>query len=156
MKLDDLKLILFPTDFSEASTEALSAAVTMAQTFHAAIEVLHVDLGVTLVLPPPGDVLSMPIASEKAMAEAAEKLDRTVAELRAKNIVCTEASASGRTHAAITEHAARIGAGLIVMGSHGHHGLGHLLLGSVAEKVVQNAPCPVLVVPVVPTVESAG
>jgi nucleotide-binding universal stress UspA family protein len=35
------------------------------------------------------------------------------------------------------------------MGSHGHHGLGHLLLGSVAEKVVQNAPCPVLVVPVV-------
>lgn len=148
MKLDDLKLILFPTDFSEASTAALSAAVTMAKTFHAAIEVLHVDLDPTLVLPPPGDVISMPVAMTNALTHAADKLDRIVADVHAKDVVCTSASALGRTHAAITEHAIQIGAGLIVMASHSRHGLGRFLLGSVVEKVVQNAPCAVLVVPV--------
>ncbi len=150
MKLEDLKLILVPTDFSEASGAAVSAAVTLAQTFHAAIEILHVDLNSAMVLPPPGDIIAMPIATEDAMARAAEQLEQLVAEVRDKNIVCTGASESGRTYTAIVEHAMRIGAGLIVMGSHGRHGLGHLLLGSVAEKVVQNAPCAVLVVPVAP------
>jgi nucleotide-binding universal stress UspA family protein len=150
MKLADLKSILVPTDFSEASTAALDAAVTLAQTFGAAIEVLHVDLDQTLVLPPPGDIISIPLALESAMAGAAEKLERTVSEVLQMNVACTGASESGRTHAAIVDHAARIGAGLIVMGSHGRHGLGHLLLGSVAEKVVQNAPCAVLVVPLLP------
>lgn len=73
-----------------------------------------------------------------------------MSEVREQNIPCSGASESGRTYTAIVDHAARIGAGLIVMGSHGRHGLGHLLLGSVAEKVVQNAPCPVLVIPGTP------
>ena len=150
MKLDDVKLILVPMDFSEASTVALNAAITLARTFHAAIEILHVDLDPTLILPPPGDVVAMPIAMAKMMTHATEELERAVAEVREKNIDCTGASESGRTHAAIVEHAARIGAGLIVMGSHGRHGLGHFLLGSVAEKVVENAPCAVLIVPVAP------
>ncbi len=148
MKLDDLKLILVPTDFSEASDEAVTAAVTLAQMFHAGIEVLHVDLNSAFVLPPPGDVLMMPIVIQNAMARAGENLERTVADIRAKNIVCTRASEVGRTDTAIVDHAQRIGAGLIVMGSHGRHGLGHLLLGSVAEKVVQHAPCAVLIIPV--------
>ncbi|MEO5769993.1 MAG: universal stress protein [Polyangia bacterium] len=147
MNFDDLKLILVPTDFSESSTGALRAAVKLAQTFRAAIEVLHVDLDPSLVLPPPGDIIAMPIAVESALAGAAEQLDRTVEEVRQANVACTGASESGRTHTAIVEHATRIGAGLIVMGSHGRHGFGHLLLGSVAEKVVENAPCAVLVVP---------
>lgn len=147
MNLDDLKLILVPTDFSESSAAALRAAVRLAQMFRASIEVLHVDLDATLVLPPPGDIIAIPIASERALAAAAERLELAVAEVRQANVECIGASASGRTHSAIVEHALQIGAGLIVMGSHGRHGLGHLLLGSVAEKVVQNAPCPVLVVP---------
>jgi nucleotide-binding universal stress UspA family protein len=150
MKLDDLKLILVPTDFSEASTVALDAAVALAHAFHAAIEILHVDLDPTVILPPPGDVIAMPIRMAKMMSQAAGELERIVAEVRGKNIDCTEASGSGRTHSAIVEHAVRIGAGLIVMGSHGRHGLGHFLLGSVAEKVVENAPCAVLVVPLSP------
>jgi nucleotide-binding universal stress UspA family protein len=112
--------------------------------------ILHVDLNLALVLPPPGDVITMPIATEGMMAHAAEKVERTVTEVREKNVVCTGASEMGRTYTSIVEHAVRIGAGLIVMGSHGRHGLGHFLLGSVAEKVVQNAPCAVLVVPVAP------
>jgi len=150
MKFDDLKLILVPTDFSEASTVALSTAVSLAKTFHAAIEVLHVDLDSALVLPPPGDTIALPIAVEGALARAAEKLKRTVAEVSEKNIVCTGVSESGRTYGVIVEHASRIGANLIVMGSHGRHGLRHLLLGGVADRVVRDAPCAVLVVPVSP------
>jgi len=147
MKLADLKLILVPTDYSDASTVALDAAMELARIFHATIELLHVDLDLALVMPPPGDVVALPMAMQGLRTDAAEKLDRTVAEVREQNIQCTGASESGRTYTAIVDHAARIGAGLIVMGSHGRHGLGHLLLGSVAEKVVQNAPCPVLVIP---------
>ena len=150
MEFDDLKLILVPTDFSDASTTALDAAVKLAQTFHAAMEILHVDLDSALVLPPPGDAISLPIAVEGALARAAEELKRIVAEVSEKNLACTGASESGRTYGAIVEHAARIGAGLIVMGSHGRHGLRHLLLGSIAEKVVRDAPCAVLVVPALP------
>lgn len=150
MKFDELKLILVPTDFSEASQVAVNAAITLAQTYHAAIEILHVDLNLALVLPPPGDVIAMPIAMEGLMARAAEKVERTVAEVREKNVVCSGASEMGRTYTSIVEHAIRIDAGLIVLGSHRRHGLGHLLLGSVAEKVVQYAPCAVLVVPVDP------
>jgi universal stress protein A len=147
MKLAELKLILVPTDFSDASRAALDAAMTMARTFNAAIEVLHVDLDPTLILPPPGDVLTMPVMMAKMLSHTEEALTQTVNEVRAQNLACTGASESGRTHATIVAHAKTIGAGLIVLGSHGRHGLGHLLLGSVAEKVVENAPCPVLVVP---------
>ena len=147
MNFDELKLILVPTDFSEPSSVALRTAVRLAQMLHVAIEVLHVDLDPSLVLPPPGDIIAMPIAVESALAGAAERLERTVAEVRQAGVACSGASESGRTHTAIVEHAARIGAGLIIMGSHGRHGFGHLLLGSVAEKVVANAPCAVLVVP---------
>lgn len=150
MKLDDLQLILVPTDFSETSAAAVAAAVALARKFGAAIEVLHVDLDPVLVLPPPGDVITLPFAVESGLAGAAEKLEQTVAAVRAQDVACTGASESGRTHAAIVDHAVKIGAGMIVMGSHGRHGLGHLLLGSVAEKVVQNAPCAVVVVPVSP------
>lgn len=147
MNFDALKLILVPTDFSEPARLALAAAVQLAKRFGAAIDVLHVDLDPALVLPPPGDIIAMPIAVESALAGAADQLQRTVEEVRAADVPCTSASESGRTHTAIVEHAARIGAGLIVMGSHGRHGFGHLLLGSVAEKVVEHAPCAVLVVP---------
>jgi nucleotide-binding universal stress UspA family protein len=147
MNFDDLKTILVPTDFTEPSANAVRAAVRLAQTFHAAIEVFHVDLDPALVLPPPGDLLAVPLVFESALAGVAERLERTAAEVRQSGVACTTASEFGRTHTTIVEQARRIGAGLIVMGSHGRHVISHALLGSVAEKVVQHAPCAVLVVP---------
>ena len=82
MNLDDLKLILVPTDFSETSAVALRAAVRLAQAFHAAIEVFHVDLDPSLVLPPPADLVVRPAAFERALAETSERLERAVAEVR--------------------------------------------------------------------------
>jgi nucleotide-binding universal stress UspA family protein len=147
MTLDDLKLILVPTDFSEASTAALRAAIRLAQAFHASIEVFHVDPDPALLLPPPLDVVSRPAAFERVLVETAEKLERVVAEVREAGVRCTSASELGRSDTSIIEQARRTGAGLIVMGTHGRHGLSHALIGSVAEKVVEHGACPVLVVP---------
>jgi universal stress protein A len=147
MNFDELKLILVPTDFSEASPPALHAAIRLAQTFHASIGVLHVNIDPNLVLPPPGDLITAPIDVTDILADDAERLDRVAEEVRRAGVPCTAATEVGRTHTEIVNHARGIGAQLIVMGTHGRQGIGHALLGSVAEKVVQHAPCPVLVVP---------
>jgi nucleotide-binding universal stress UspA family protein len=147
VKLDELRLILVPTDFSEASAVALRTAIRLAQRFLAEIEIFHANLDPSLVLPPPADVVVRPGAFERARAEAAEQLDRAVEEVRAAGVPCTGTSEVGRSDAAIVDRARRSGAGLIVMGTHGRRGLSHVLVGSVAEKVVEHARCPVLVVP---------
>lgn len=147
MSLDNLKLILVPTDFSEASAAAIRAAVRLAQVFHASIEVFHVDPDPTLLLPPPADVVSRPIAFERVVAGTAEKLDRVVAEVRQAGVPCTKVSEFGRSYTSIIEQARRSGAGLVVMGTHGRHGLSRALIGSVAEKVIEHGQGPVLVIP---------
>lgn len=147
MDFDDLKVILVATDFSEPSATALRAAVRLAQTFHAAIEIFHVEVDPTLVLPPPAGEISMPSLFERVLEKTAERLETLVAEVRKAGVTCSSASELGRSHIAIVERARLLGAELIVIGHHGRHGVGHLLLGSVAEKVVEHAPCAVLVVP---------
>ena len=150
MTLDNLKIILVPTDFSPASASAVKAAIRLAQLFRASIELFHVNIDPSVVLPPPGDVVSFPGAFERVLADTAGKLERVVGEIREAGVTCTSGSDVGRSDAAIVEQARRSGAGLIVMGSHGRRGLSHALLGSVAEKVVEHAPCPVLIVPAPP------
>ena len=147
MTFAGLKLILVPTDFSEASEVALRAAVQLAQTFHAAIEVFHVDIDPSFVLPPPMDIVSAPLLFENVLADTAVRLELVVAEVTKAGVACTSAGQFGRSHTAIVERARLLGAGLIVIGSHGRHGISRALLGSVAEKVVEHAPCAVLVVP---------
>jgi nucleotide-binding universal stress UspA family protein len=150
MALDNLKVILVPTDFSPVSAMAVKAAIRLAQLFGASIELFHVNVDPSLVLPPPADALSFPGLFERVLTDTAEKIERVAAEVRDAGVTCTSASNVGRSYAAIVEQARRSGAGLIVMGSHGRHGLSHALLGSVAEKVVEHAPCPVLIVPASP------
>lgn len=147
MSFANLRLILVPTDFSEAAAVAIDAAVELARTFHAAIEVLHVDVDPTLVLPPPADIVAIPLVFESTRASAAEQLEQVLEGVRVAGVTCTGSSQSGRTYTAIVEQARKSVAGLIVMGTHARHGISHALLGSVAEKVVEHAPCPVLVVP---------
>jgi universal stress protein A len=154
LDFDKLSRILVATDFSESSDAALRAAIRLAQIVHAPIEVFHVDIDPSLVLPPPADLLSTPLIFERVVAGAAERLEQVVDQVRRAGVECTSASELGRTHTTIVEHARRIDAGLIVMGTAGRHGLSHALLGSVAEKVVQHAPCAVLVVPSPPPAKS--
>jgi len=147
MRINEIRLILVATDFSAVSERALDVAMDLARLIGAAIEVLHVNLEAMWVLPPPGDVVAAPVDLTEVLASSAIQLDATVARVRAAGIPCTGVSQTGRTDAEIVEYARTQSAGLIVVGSHGRHGLGHALIGSVAEKVVRHAPCPILVVP---------
>jgi nucleotide-binding universal stress UspA family protein len=146
MNFADLKLILVPTDFSESSEAALRTAIQFAKAFHAAIEVFHVDVDPSIVLPPPLDTITLPRLFERVVAETASRLEAIVAEVRKAGVTCTSAEEFGRSHAAIVERARVANVGLIVMGHHGTH----TLLAGVAEKVVQHASCAVLVVPTAP------
>jgi nucleotide-binding universal stress UspA family protein len=146
MNFADLKLILVPTDFSASSEVALRAAVQFAKAFHADIEVFHVDVDPSIVLPPPLDTLTLPRLFERVVAETSTRLEAVVAEVRKAGVTCTSAEEFGRSYAAIVERARVAKAGLIVMGHHGPHAL----FAGVAEKVVQHAPCAVLVVPGAP------
>jgi nucleotide-binding universal stress UspA family protein len=147
MSLDNLKTILVPTDFSEPAALALGTAVGLAQKFNANIEVFHVNVDAAMVVPPPLDVVSIPIDVTDILARAAERLERIASDVRRAGVTCTAATEVGTMHTEIVDRAQRIGAGLIVMGTHGRHGIGHAIMGSIAEKVVQHASCPVLVVP---------
>jgi nucleotide-binding universal stress UspA family protein len=148
MLLETVKQILVPTDFSDSSSLALRAAIQMGRKFGASVEVLHVDTTATVLLPPPGDLIAASAVDiAEQMERSVERLNEIAEEVRRTGLVCTTATEVGTTHTEIVDHAERIGADLIVMGTHGRHGLGHALVGSIAEKVVQHSTCPVLVVP---------
>jgi nucleotide-binding universal stress UspA family protein len=83
----------------------------------------------------------------RVMDRVADGLAAEEARVRAAGVACDSATLIGRPEAEIVARATETGAQLIVMGTHGRSGLAHALLGSVAERVVQHSPCPVLIVP---------
>jgi universal stress protein A len=141
------KRILVPTDFSDPSGEALATAMAFAELAGATLDLVHVAVEATYALPPPVDVASVPIDMTRLMERAAEGLAAEEQRVRAAGIATDSATLIGRPDSEIVARAAATHADLIVMGTHGRSGLAHVLLGSVAERVVQHAPCPVLIVP---------
>lgn len=139
--------ILCPVDLSEASTPAVEQATAIAGCYHAKVTVLHVHVPrPPLALdpygvgepPPPG---STEMARIKAAAHAAAA-PAIGAKLDVEVVVEV-----GDPTAAILARAGRIETGMLVMGTHGASGFQHLVLGSVTEKVLRRARCPVLTVP---------
>ncbi len=141
--------ILTPVDYSPCSRAALEHALFFAARFGAKIDVMHV-----WDVPPSvrGDMLVVSDGAEQSMQnvlqhgankEMNEFLANLSAENRARIAIRVE---HGDPVPTILEVAARDGYDLVVMGTHGRTGLSHLLMGSVAEKVVRQAPCPVLTV----------
>jgi nucleotide-binding universal stress UspA family protein len=122
--------ILFATDFSEASTEAARTAAAYAHRFGARLHVLHVTW-------PGSDPVKPPL-----LGKLAEELGAAVPVVTAVE--------SGNPAAQIVRYAERKGTDLIVLGTHGRTGVTRALIGSVAERVIRTAPCPVLTVPVRP------
>jgi nucleotide-binding universal stress UspA family protein len=145
--LTALKRILVPTDFSDPSQEALGTAMAFAERFGATLDLVHVAVEATYALPPPLDVASLPIDIGASLERAAVGLAAEEARVREAGIACDSATLVGRADREIVARARSTGADLIVMGTHGRSGLAHALLGSNAERVVQHAPCPVLIVP---------
>jgi nucleotide-binding universal stress UspA family protein len=142
------KRILVPTDFSDPSTEALDTAVAFAKLSQATLDLVHVAVEPTYVLPPPVDVAPVaPVDLGAIMTRVNDSLAAEEARVRAAGVACDSAVMVGKPDAEIVARASSTGAQLIVMGTHGRSGLAHALLGSIAERVVQHSPCPVLIVP---------
>ena len=143
-----LQKILFPTDFSKCAEQALAHAVFLAEKYGAEIHVLHV---ITIFEDQPS-VVSNEIAETKEMVRklediAEKQLNKIVDSHSADDIkITTEVKRSLSAAPAILEYASENKIDLIVMGTHGRRGLGHLLLGSAAEEVIRLAPCPVFTI----------
>jgi nucleotide-binding universal stress UspA family protein len=139
-----IKKILVATDFSEASDAALAYGRTLASHFGAALQVVHVVENIVLRnVTADGFAGNLPEVQVEVEAKARKQLDDELSgEPQASGLVLT----SNVLADAIVSHAATAGVDLIVIGTHGRKGVSRLLLGSVAERVVRAAPCPVLTV----------
>jgi len=134
-----LKRILAPTDFSDLSAHGVRYACRLAKEMDAEIIVLNVD-----VLDESNRVDKREIEQhKKRLAEfVAEKIPDAGAGLKMRPVVD-----AGQPFGAIIDCAEKEGVDLIVMSSHGRTGLSRMLIGSVTDKILRGAPCPVLVVP---------
>jgi universal stress protein A len=140
-----IREILVPTDFSECARKALQYAIPLAKQHHANITLLHV----TAPVPYPGGEYVGPdymTVETELRASSEKKLKQLAAAEVPHEITARCIAESGSAANAIVENATKIPADLIVISTHGHSGLKHVFLGSVAEHVVRRAPCPVLVV----------
>lgn len=145
----NLARILCPIDFSDASRHAFEQAVVIGGFFKARLTVLHVYNQV--FLPVPG--LAMPTVGEGVTAGSdeearlREQAEAYVAPARAAGLTVEMVVEPGLPIPHILGRADRDRSDLIVMGTHGSSGFEHLVLGSVTEKVLRKASCPVLTVP---------
>jgi nucleotide-binding universal stress UspA family protein len=144
------KTLLVPQDFSFCAERAEALAMDLAKTLEARVLLLHVceipaNLRGGTLIHQEGSL--EPIAVDRYVEEsAAKKLDERAARLRLRGVDIATAVAIGSVAETILEHAAASGADAIVMGTHGRRGLKHLLMGSVAERVVRLASVPVVTV----------
>lgn len=138
--------ILVPVDFSPSSEHAARYAAVLASRLGASVELLHV-----VVDPLTAAVYSDAYIPDYAQIEAslvagAEQQIAQCRELLPGSPVIDTTVQVGAVAPGIVEHAAATGADLIVMATHGRTGLTHVVLGSVAERVVRTAACPVLTI----------
>jgi nucleotide-binding universal stress UspA family protein len=139
--------ILLPTDFSEAAEPASALAIDMARDLGASLLIVSV-YDMPVVVGPFGEFYG---GSAEYLDKLRLDVERALGGLReratAAGVPAETLALPGNARDVIVEAAKKHGAGLIIMGTHGRTGVRHLLLGSVAERVVRTAPCPVLVVP---------
>jgi nucleotide-binding universal stress UspA family protein len=141
----DIKTILVPTDFSQSSQQAVEMASLIARGQQAKLVFVHVlDLPVTYSESP----LVYTFAAEEVAAA-----ERDLAEIvpSEPGIACERKLLKGETASSILDAAEEVHADLIVVGTHGRTGALHILLGSVAEKVLRHARCPVMAVKGLPS-----
>ena len=148
MNPKSIKRIVVATDFSELSGNTVETAITLARDWSATLDLVHVAAEAAYPMPPPMDVVTLPLDLAAVVRDTSARLDAEKELVRARGVTCEGSVLVGRPDTVIVKHADETRADLIVLGTHGRHGIGHALLGSVAEKVVQHAHCPVLTIPV--------
>jgi universal stress protein A len=141
-----IRKILVPTDFSDDAARALQRATDLARTFGAELHLLHA-FQMLMTIGPTGPIALPQEYFDQIRREAQAQLDRLREKAAAEGVSRVSTLLSHDSPAAaIVDTAAQIGADLIVMGTRGRTGMKHVLLGSVAERVVRLAPCDVLTV----------
>jgi universal stress protein A len=142
--------IFCPTDFSEPSYKALKEANDLAKHFNAElilIHVLHPLIMYPATMGAPG-IVKTQVSDEAQRNDIAKKsLEMTLKEKIDASVKSRSILAPGNPADEIVYHAKEEKANLIVIGTHGFTGWRHLIMGSVAEKVVRLAHCPVLTIP---------
>lgn len=142
----DLKInkVLVPIDFSDYSKSALRYAITFAKQFNA--ELILVYVVEPIIYPPDFSMgqIAIPTVNTEWDERAREELNKLAkneipAELKSKTIIKT-----GKPFVEIIDTASEEDVDIIIIATHGHSGVEHILFGSTAEKVVRKAPCPVL------------
>lgn len=142
-----IRRVLVPTDFSDHSLSSLRYGAELAEKFGAELVLLHVIQDLALVMP--DAIMPTPIPTpdltqltDSARAAVTELIGReNLARLNPRTEI-----RFGSPSSEIVAAAEDLKADLLCLSTHGRGGLAHLLLGSVAEKVVRQAPCPVLTV----------
>lgn len=138
--------ILVPVDFAEHSAEAVRRAADLAQHYSASLTLVYVYEPADYALPE-GYVLYTPEQIGRMTQEFEQRLAATQREVQSVGVGrVTTKLLTGSAATEIVDFARDGGFDLIVMGTHGRKGLTHFLMGSVAERVVRLAPCPVMTV----------
>jgi nucleotide-binding universal stress UspA family protein len=143
-----VRRILMATDFSNCSKEALGYASHLAKRLKANLFLIHVfelpvysDIGVAPSVRP-----EVQRWLRELKAESARRLEALAKATGRQGVNVRPLIREGSPFLEILEAARELPADLIVLGTHGRTGLAHVVMGSVAERVVRNAPCPVLTV----------
>jgi nucleotide-binding universal stress UspA family protein len=146
------RVIVVPTDFSTCSEAALTLALDMAAANGARLVLVHViDVGASLALDAAMSSAALGFATavgvdQQLRENAATALEAAKARVLSAGLPVETRACEGTPEEEIIAIASEVSADLIVMGTQGRSGLEHLLVGSVAEKVVRGAPMPVLTV----------
>jgi nucleotide-binding universal stress UspA family protein len=142
----NVKNILLPTDFSKLSLSAAQYAVDLAIQYGAKIHLLHV----IEKTPPILTIHSLDLSEEKIIKsiedDARESLNKTLAKLSGGGAEILTVLKKGLDYDEIVNYSQENSIDVIVIATHGRTGVLHTLIGSVAEKVIRYAKCPVLVI----------
>jgi nucleotide-binding universal stress UspA family protein len=149
-KADQFKKLLVSTDFSSTAEAALTTAVQLARQTDAELRIVHVYEPPELAY---GGYPYFPVVTavadaerEKVEADLTARLDDLKSEVSEQGVTVSTGLLSGHPGAQILDEARDWGADLLVLGTHGRRGFRRFLLGSVAERLVREAPCPVLTI----------
>ena len=149
------KKILIGTDFSEPSAAALRTAMELARRLGAELFIVHVEEPLPAYAFSEGGLPDLPRLQQEVRGWAERELEQLATQARDAGVPVRTAVLFGTPANTIVETARSEGIDLVVVGTHGRTGLAHVLIGSVAERIVRQAPCPVLTVKNVSRAEQA-
>jgi nucleotide-binding universal stress UspA family protein len=135
--------IIVPTDGSDPSMRAADYAVRLAKHFQSEIAAIYVID--RLILEEVSKVHERRILEEEIKSKAQRCLKYIVSSAEKEGLKATSLLVEGQPHEQIIRYAERLKADMIVMGARGRRGMERILIGSVAERVIEYSPCPVLV-----------